>query len=189
MRTFIGIAIDAKPIEQISNVIAQLKPRLGAIRWVPPTNFHLTVKFLGEVEEAKLQTIVQALRRDLSPFPRFAINAKGLGVFPAVKRPRVLWVGLTGDGLVRLVAKVETALAPLGFAPEKRSFQPHLTVGRWRQEATSTKILEDELERWKHYEFGPSQVNDVILLQSLLNTGGATYKSLASVPLAHGRLG
>jgi 2'-5' RNA ligase len=184
IRAFIGIAIDPETIKKISAAIAELTPRIDAVRWVAPTNFHVTLKFLGEVEETKLQLIAQALRRDLSPFPRFSINAKGLGVFPTARRPRILWVGLVGNGLVALAAKVETALLPLGIAPEKRAFEPHLTVGRWRQLSMVKKNLADELERWKDFEFGPSKVDEVILIQSVLKPEGATYKYLATVPLA-----
>ena len=125
-----------------------------------------------------------ALEHQLHPFPRFTINAKGLGVFPDLKRPRVLWVGLGGNELAVLASKVESALEPLGFAREKRGFTPHLTVGRWRQFDGSGKKLAQELESWKHFNFGDSRVVAVILFQSVLKPQGALYFPLKTVPLA-----
>ena len=115
-----------KLVRQISAVLADLKPGIPGIRWVRTTNFHLTLKFLGDIEENKIEPIAQALELALHPFPRFTINAKGLGVFPDLKRPRVLWIGLEGKKLLELASKVETALEPLGFVPEKKRIQTAL---------------------------------------------------------------
>jgi 2'-5' RNA ligase len=96
----------------------------------------------------------------------------------------VLWIGLEGKELLELASKVEKALEPLGFVPEKREFKPHLTVGRWRQFDRSSKKFGEELERWKGYEFGASTVAEVIFFQSELKPEGATYQSLKVVVLA-----
>src|SRR5918994_485702 len=123
IRAFIAVEIDPHTVQEISAVLAQLEPRLRGIRWVTAANYHFTLKFLGYIEESKIAPVADALERELHPFPRFTINAKGLGVFPDLKRPRVLWVGLEGGDLPALVGAVESALEPLGFAPETRSFK------------------------------------------------------------------
>jgi len=184
IRAFIAVEIASQTVRQISAVVADLKPSIPGIRWIPPTSFHFTVKFLGDIEENKIEPIVQALELVLHPFPRFTINAKGLGVFPDLKRPRILWVGLEGKGLTALASKVETVLESLGFAPEKREFQPHLTVGRWRQFDRSSRKFAEELERWKGHEFGESTVAEVIFFQSELKREGAIYHPLKVVALA-----
>ena len=184
IRAFIAIEIDPQPVRQISAMITDLKPRIAGIRWVPQANFHLTLKFLGDIEENKIEPIAEALELVLRPFPRFTINAKDLGVFPDLKRPRVLWIGLEGKKLLELASKVETALDSLGFVPEKKGFKPHLTVGRWRQfDRASRKFLE-ELEKWQGHEFGESTVAEVILFQSELRREGAIYHRLRVVTLA-----
>jgi len=147
------------------------------------TNLHLTVKFFGNVEEAQIEPIAAALREQLHLFPRFTINAKGLGVFPNVKRPQVLWVGLEGRDVVSLASRVECALEPLGFRPEERDFKPHLTVGRWRHFEGPRARLREEIEKWKSYEFGQSKVEEVTLFESVLKPEGAVYHSLKSVAL------
>ncbi len=185
IRAFIAIEIDPKTVQKIASAIDQLKPRIPEIRWVSQTNFHLTLKFLGDVGESKIEPIGTALEQDIHPFPRFTINAKGLGVFPDVKRPRILWAGFEGDRLAGLAWRVETALTRQGFAPEIRAFKEHLTVGRWRQFKGSPAKLEDELARWKRQEFGQSSVDEIILFQSVLKPEGASYHRLKVVKLGN----
>ena len=183
IRAFIAVSLDRKVIDRIADASAQLKPQIAGVRWVAPVNFHLTLKFLGDIDEALIEPIGAALRAQLRLFPRFTINAKGLGVFPGPKRPRVLWVGLTGDELILLASKVESALQPLGFTPESRTFTPHLTIGRWRQSDQAPKSFGRELENWKIYDFGRSNVESVRLMQSVLKPEGAIYNDLISLPL------
>jgi 2'-5' RNA ligase len=184
IRAFIAVGIDPKTVERISEATDQLKPSIAGIRWAPLTNLHLTVKFLGDVEETTIDPIARALRQHIAPFPRFTINAKGLGVFPDVKRPQVLWVGLEGIHLAELASTVETALKPLGFEPEKRGFKPHLTIGRWRERDKSTAKFIAELERWAGYEFGKSEVRNIILFQSMLRPEGAIHRPLEKILLS-----
>ena len=185
IRAFIAVEIDPATINRIAAVIEQLKPRVRGMRWVAPTNFHLTLKFLGDIDESKIGPIDAALTDTLRPFPRCTLNAKGIGVFPSLKRPRVLWVGLTGNPLISLAEQVESALAPLGFAPEERSFTPHLTIGRWRQADRADRTIEQELKHWINYEFGASPVGEVIFFQSELKPEGAIYTRLKVVALKH----
>ena len=110
IRAFIAVEIDSQAVGQISAAIADLKPRIPGIRWVPPTNFHLTLKFLGDIEESRIDPIAQALSCT-SPLPRFTINAKDLGVFPDQTATSTV-VGLEGKELLELASKVEKALEP-----------------------------------------------------------------------------
>jgi RNA 2',3'-cyclic 3'-phosphodiesterase len=184
IRAFIAVEIDPHAVRQISATVADLKLRMPGIRWVTQTNLHFTIKFLGNIEESKIEPIAQALELALHPFPRFTINAKDLGVFPDLKRPRVLWIGLEGKELLELASKVEKALEPLGFGSEKRDFKPHLTVGRWRQFDRPSRTVGEELERWKGHDFGKSTVAEVIFFQSELKREGAIYHPLKVVDLA-----
>jgi RNA 2',3'-cyclic 3'-phosphodiesterase len=184
IRAFIAVSLDSKVIDTIADATARLKPKIAGVRWIAPVNFHLTLRFLGDIDEALIEPIGAALREQLQLFPRFIINAKGLGVFPGPKRPHVLWVGLTGGDLILLAARVESALQALGFTRESRKFTPHLTIGRWRQSDRASKSLGRELESWKDHDFGRSNVERVRLMQSVLKPEGPTYKDLITVPLS-----
>jgi len=188
IRAFIAIDIDPQVRENISRAIGQLSSRVLGVRWIAPANFHLTLKFLGDVEQAQIEAISAALEERLRPFPRCTINAKGLGAFPNLRRPRIMWIGLAGNELATLAAQVELALLPLGFAPEKRNFTPHLTIGRWRQTDRPSKTLGQELESWKDYEFGATRVDEVILFQSVLKPEGAIYTRAKAVTLGNDHL-
>ena len=183
IRAFVAVDLEPQTVQQITEAIARLRPHIPGIRWLPPANFHLTLKFLGDIDEAKVEPITAALERDLCPFSCFTINAKGLGVFPDLKRPRILWVGLVCGELNALASRVEKALFPFGFAAERRAFAPHLTVGRWREFNGSSKELGDEIKKWQGHDFGRSNVDEVILFQSVLKPEGAVYRPLKVVAL------
>ena len=183
IRAFVAVDLEPQTVQQIAEAVATLRPRMPGVRWLPPANFHLTLKFLGDIDDAEVAPIVAALERDLCPFSCFTINAKGLGVFPGLKRPRIMWVGLVGDELKVLASRVEKSLIPFGFAAERRAFTPHLTVGRWRQFNGSSKEIGDEIEKWTTHDFGRSTVDEVILFQSVLKPEGANYHRLKVVKL------
>jgi 2'-5' RNA ligase len=183
IRAFVAAELDNQVLDNISKLIEILKPRLPAVRWTPKTNLHLTLKFLGNIEESQVNPVTVQLRASLKLFPRCTINAKGLGVFPDVRRPKILWVGLSGDLLAQLAASVEAALVPLGFTSENRVFTPHLTIGRWREGSRPTTKLRQEIESWSRSEFGACAVEQIVLFQSVLRPEGASYSELAIVQL------
>jgi 2'-5' RNA ligase len=183
IRAFIATNIDSRIIREIAETIVQLGRALPEVRWVAPDKIHLTIKFLGDIELNRVDPIANALEQALTPFPRFTINAKGLGVFPDLRRPRVLWVGLEGGRLAQLAAKVEGALEPLGFLPEARGFQPHLTIGRWPRFGRGAKNLPEKLEQWKSHDYGASKVETVTLFQSVLKPDGALHQPLRVVAI------
>lgn len=180
-----GVRIDPNVAQKISAVQTQLKRKLPGVRWVGRENLHFTLKFLGPIEEAKNELITEALEGALRLFPRFPILARGIGVFPDIRRARVLWVGLEGNSLASLAAGVEKALEPIGFERGKRGFKPHLTIGRWRSFDGRAELLRDELENWKGYDFGQSWVNEVVFFQSILKSEGAVYNLLRIIRLSN----
>jgi 2'-5' RNA ligase len=184
IRAFIAVCIDPRTLENVSAVTSQLKRRIPGVRWVAKENLHLTLKFLGQIDEDLVEPISRMLEVAIRPFPRFTINAKGLGVFPAFEQPRILWIGLQGTELVSLASEIDSTVEALGFEPEKRSFKPHLTIGRWRHFEGSATRLRHELEEWKNYQFGESKVEELTLFQSITKPEGAVYHSLKSVALA-----
>jgi len=183
IRAFVGFRIDPVVAQKIAQVQSQLKGSLTGIRWVDQANFHFTLKFLGAIQEEKVAPIGNALEEALGSFQRFAIAGRGIGVFPDMKRARVLWAGLQGKDLGPLVRLVETGLEPLGFGREKRAFRPHLTIGRWRHFVSQPERLKQAIERWQDHDFGESWVEEVVLFQSVLKPEGAVYSPLRVISL------
>jgi 2'-5' RNA ligase len=183
IRTFIAVDLDDPVIEKICNVIEILNSRITEIRWLGKENLHLTLKFLGNIAESQVEPIAAALRHTLGLFSPCTISAKRLGVFPDFRRPKILWVGLTGDHLVQLAAMIESALVPFGFIPEKRAFTPHLTIGRWREGSRPPKNLRQEIDSWNDFEFGACAVRQIVLFQSVLKPEGASYSQLKTIQL------
>ena len=183
IRAFIAVDLDDPVIEKVCNVVEILKPRITEIRWLRKENLHLTLKFLGNIAESQVEPITAALRHPLGIFSPCTISAKGLGVFPDFRRPKILWVGLTGDQLVQLAAEIESALMPLGFTPENRAFTPHLTIGRWREGSRPAKNLRQEIDSLNDFEFGACAVRQIVLFQSVLKPEGASYSELKTIQL------
>ncbi len=185
VRVFVGVRIDPNVAEKISALQSQLKRCLPGVRWVGRENLHFTLKFLGPVEEERVVEIGDALEQALRLFPRFSILARGIGVFPDIRKARVLWVGLEGASLALLAIGVEAALEPAGFAREKRGFEPHLTIGRWRNFDRRAEMIRREIDQWKEYDFGQSRVEEVVFFQSILKTEGAVYHPLRIIRLSN----
>jgi 2'-5' RNA ligase len=183
IRAFIAVEISPVTIDRIAAAITDLRPKLPDVRWLSPANFHLTIKFLGDIETNQVDAIGNALELVITPFPRCTINAKGLGVFPGLRHPKVLWVGFIGNELTQLAKRIDTALSPLGFTAEPRGFTPHLTIGRWRQVRQESGNLKQELARWHDHEFGSTFVDQVILFRSVLEPTGAVHSKLNVIEL------
>lgn len=183
MRAFVGIRIDPEVARRIREAQAQLGKQLRGLRWVKDTSLHLTLKFLGEIPEERVAAAGDALERATQGRERFVFGCRGLGLFPDIKRPKVLWAGLDGERLVPLAAAVEERLAEVGFPREWREFKPHLTIGRWREFDGRTDLLRQQLEGWSNHDFGTSPANEVIFFQSVLKPGGAVHTPLKVFPL------
>ncbi|MBW2732400.1 MAG: RNA 2',3'-cyclic phosphodiesterase [Deltaproteobacteria bacterium] len=155
----------------------QANVRVG---WVPAANMHITLKFLGEIDAENIYAIRHRLGDRLIAWPAIDLRVEGLGVFPDVQRPRVLWAGLAAkgaQGVCELAEAVEEVLDELGFAREARPFHPHLTLGR---------IKEGDHPFWtdkRITDAGDGQGGEVVLYRSVLSGQGAEYKALARFPL------
>ncbi|HEX2385413.1 MAG TPA: RNA 2',3'-cyclic phosphodiesterase [Candidatus Binatia bacterium] len=182
-RLFVAVRTAPDVADRLCQAQAELAPLLSDVRWTKRESLHLTLKFMSHVDDGKVDEIQKALQAAFSPLPRFTISCRGLGVFPDIRRPKVIWAGLEGGALAALAETAEAALAPLGFPREARGFKPHLTIGRWREGARGGDRLRAELERWRHRDFGASAVDDAVLFQSVLKRTGAEYTPLKIFPL------
>jgi 2'-5' RNA ligase len=156
------------------------------IRWVKPRNMHLTVKFLGDVDSVHVEAIGNVLAESVGQTPMFELLPRGLGVFPNIRQPRILWTGIAGqaDALRYLHRSVEIALDPLGFTADKRFFTGHLTIGRIKKRI-DLKRLSDALRIHQGFESDPFAVERVVLFKSDLLPGGPKYSKLYEMPLGN----
>ena len=191
IRAFIAISLSPEIYQQLDQVLAGLKSKLpgGSVRWVPAKNIHLTIKFLGDVSISSQGMLTQALQAEASRHPAFDVSVGELGVFPSLRRPHVVWIGVEApQELATLQHGVEAEMARLGYAPEDRPFSPHLTLGRVARNASSEEIrrISDVLGKSKVGFLGAFRVQSVYLYRSDLQPGGSVYTRLFTANLAPG---
>ncbi|MCK5077219.1 MAG: RNA 2',3'-cyclic phosphodiesterase [Calditrichia bacterium] len=182
IRTFIAIEIPENIKENILQVIEQVKSSYPKIAWTKTTAYHLTLKFLGEVEENMIDPISEKIEGIAGNFTPFKIDVEGVGVFPNKRAPKILWAGLymPDDSLLELQAKIEDSLYDLNFEKEKRKFKPHLTLGRVKRKMPPE--FADEFFKCSL----PKQtftVDKIIVMKSELKPTGAVYTRMKVVLL------
>jgi 2'-5' RNA ligase len=189
VRAFIAIELSESIRTSIRHFQQQLQSTLShaPIRWVPVQNIHLTLKFLGDIHTEKIQPLIQVLQQVTVRFPVFDFEVGELGCFPSCKRPRVLWLGVqqADSLLIKLQNRIDEKLSLMDFEPERRSFHPHLTLGRIKKSVRpdQLKSLAHQLENTERYAGSVGSVVQVHLIQSNLLPSGAEYTQLGSAPL------
>jgi 2'-5' RNA ligase len=180
VRLFFALEMPAEVRQALAGVVERLRPRAPAVRWVRPEGIHLTLRFLGEVEEPRLGAIVAAAR-SLPAGGALRLRTGGLGAFPARGRPRVVWLGLeeSGAALRALKEGLEAALERIGFAPEGRDWSPHLTLGRIKPGGDPRAALAATAAP-AALEF---ELREFVLMESRLEPSGARYERRAAFPL------
>lgn len=187
MRAFIALEIPREIQQAIHTATATLRAELGGgVRWTPPENMHLTLKFLGEISPPQVDALTSALRVQADSVPAFKVEVGGLGSFPDVKRARVLWIGIQAPAEIQTLRRgIESACARLGYESETRGFSPHLTIGRVRQDATpaDAQKIRRALEAATIDSLGAVRVDSAHLFKSDLKKSGAVYTKIFSAPL------
>ncbi len=175
VRCFVALELPEDVKSFVGAVASQLRRRIDA-KWVSAQGMHLTLKFLGDVPASAIPSIAKALEQPLTVTGPIQLKVEGLGCFPNVKRPRVIWLGITDpqSALQPLVQKIEESLAPLGFPCETRSFKPHLTLARMRSARDLSKDLDVIMQR--QIATGPFfSISSAVLFESVLKPQGAQY--------------
>lgn len=181
MRTFIAIDLPLEIHNELARCQATHRGLCPDARWTRPEGIHLTLKFLGEIADAQVNKVTQALAT-LEPFATFPVEIKGFGFFPDARRPRVFWAGVVAPlDLAGLAARVEDALQKLGFPRESRDYAPHLTLARFR-EPRPQPALREAVEKQPAITLGRFDVTEFFLYESKLNPQGAEYRKVARFP-------
>jgi 2'-5' RNA ligase len=184
IRTFVACELPREIRFEIGHIQENLKHRRLRLKWVRPENLHLTLKFLGDVPIERIDTIADAIGKAACDAAPMSLSAKGIGVFPGIRRPRVLWVGIGGQfsQLGRLQAAVAGELADVGFPAEKRPYKGHLTIGRIKA-AVDSRQLAAALTELSDFETASFRVDEVVLFRSQLKPDGPIYSRLRTVKL------
>ena len=184
MRLFIAINLPDAEKPRLSRALQDLAANDLPARWVAPDSLHITVKFLGEVPEARLPAVVAALQDGADGVAAFDVALGGFGAFPSLSRPGILWVGVqAGPELAELQGRIERAFIPLGFEAEAREFHPHITVARVRKDGRiADRHVMDRIKASFDYKTR-FRANSVDLMHSRPGQGGVRYEVLEKTGL------
>ena len=198
MRLFVALDLTAEIRECIHRFIEQMRPLAPPVRWVGAESLHVTLKFIGEVPDTKVEAAESTLAQVSGA--NFSVSFRGCGFFPTAKSARVFWVGIeAGPELAKLAADIETALEPLGIAREKRGFNPHLTLARFiGGSGTAARRRDDKQNRdfvrvQEHLtkiappRFGLMTTREFFLYRSQLSSQGSRYSKLVRFPLGENK--
>jgi len=178
-RLFVGI-FTPLDFEEVRREVEEL----GVVgKWVERENLHVTLRFIGEVEEEKVPQIARMLKGRLKGAPKVRLSYRGLGTFNRNGLPRVLWVGVEGEGLKEVKRRVDQALMPFGLPPEdEESYRPHITLLRIKKLRRRGKFS-GILFRMREFDFGGKESSKVCLIESKLTPEGPVYEVVEEFPL------
>jgi len=179
MRLFTALDLPPDLIGRLEDLINRLRP-LAPVNWSPPSNLHITLKFIGEWPEARLEELKSALARIRMPGP-MAVHVHNLGFFPNPRSPRVFWCGIEAPGLAELSGELDAVCGALGIARETRPFSPHLTLARIK-DRPKLDGLHSAIAGQPSTDFGRFQANSFFLYRSELRRTGSVYTKLAEFP-------
>lgn len=183
LRTFIAVELDKQIIEELTRILNLLKEAEADVKWVNPPNAHITLKFLGSVQEQKIEKISKIIEESVSVYKPFSLATQSLGAFPTLNSPRVIWIGALSENekLEELTETLETKLVSLHFAKEKRCFKPHITIGRVRSNKNNVQLI--NLLRTLEIAKKEMLVKTVTLFKSTLSPKGSIYERLSVLSL------
>lgn len=191
VRSFIAIPVPSEGITVLQETVKKLDSELGnCVRWVRPEGIHLTLKFMGDIPAGMVQRVLEPLPSVTARFSPFGLSIAGLGVFPNLRRPRVLWAGVDGDmeTLSALQLAVDDAVADLGLPKEQRAFSPHLTLGRVRRDVPEGQLRKlGQTVQQGELPGAPSWTADTVnLMRTELDHAGSRHYLVGSATIGGG---
>lgn len=180
VRAFIAVSI--KPTQELAAFLARLRRLGGSVKTVADENLHITLRFLGQIEEVLLKPITDAVRDATRNTKAFDLNLVGVGAYPRLERPSVVWAGVDDSGILpTLVHRLAKPLHDLGVGPEDRPWSAHVTLGRIKNKPPTA--LCDLLNAHRSVPFGAVRVRSIDLLTSQLRSAGPIYTTAGRVLL------
>lgn len=183
-RCFVAIPLQPPASTAVADLVHGLRNDVRGVKWVAPENLHLTVKFLGDLDNRDLPEACRYMREACEDIEPFTIYFQGLGTFPKNRAPRVVWLGIEAntESLQLVHQRLEHSLESLGVRRENRAFRPHLTLGRPTSNFDG-EALAHVLAAHGNQLLAEMDVNEVQLMASFLDRGGPTYTVIDDVAL------
>ena len=183
MRLFAALPVPEPARSEVAGLLQRVRGGDWPVRWVHEDNIHLTLKFFGEVPPDRLDVIAEALQFAVPGTGPLAMSLASPGVFPNLRRPRVVWVGVDAPPALELLQdRLERRSEAIGFAPEETPYHPHLTLGRMRE---GHRLPTGALEQLQAgYRPVPFVVEQLVLYESIAGRGAPTYAPRVSLELA-----
>ena len=184
MRLFIAVNIKAETKNKIARIQSALKKNVGSVKWISPENLHLTLKFLGEVDDSGKDLISEKLRQVVDGIKKFEVDFEKIGVFPNETAPRVLWLGVEKGKteLENLAQKIENLFTEIDFEREKRPFSAHLTLGRFNGSPKGGEKISGIIGKMPSEKISDI-VEAVYLMKSTLTPRGPIYEVIEKFQL------
>ncbi|MGV8121739.1 MAG: RNA 2',3'-cyclic phosphodiesterase [Candidatus Xenobiia bacterium LiM19] len=184
LRLFYAMFISSRIGDTLTRHISQCALSGADVKWVESQNLHLTLKFLGEVQQERLEEILAAGESAADGVKDFRVFWEGFGAFPDFRRPRVIWAGMKqgGRAVSEIVERLEDRLAAAGFRKEERAFRPHLTIGRVKSQR-GMEELRKVVEKIENSRIGEMEVGSFSLVQSTLTSKGPIYREVRNFAL------
>lgn len=181
VRAFLALDVSKEVKMKIMKLQEEIAGAGADVRLVGADSMHITLKFLGEIDEAISVKVLEVMKRVRSE--AFVLDIAGAGAFPNTRMPRVLWVGATGGGekAVEIAKQIEAGLLALGF-PKEREFTPHITVGRVKSSRNITQLA-GIIQRNRDARYGSTPIDRIALKRSLLTPSGPIYSDIGEVKL------
>ena len=186
VRTFVAIDLDAQTRKACEEVTQKLSGLVEGVRWVNNDTMHLTLKFLGDVEDRELHDVCRTAKEVAREFTPFSLTCRGLNAFPTPQKPTTIWMGVQdeSESIVPMQKQLETVLFErLGVPIELRSYKPHITLGRNNARGKRLPALSDALVAASDEDFGILGVDQLVVYSSELTRNGPVYTVLARCDL------
>lgn len=183
IRTFVALPVEPTLRSAMRRWTCAFATSLPTVRWMSPDSFHLTLVFMGAVKSIDLPAVASAITNCARDFSPFSLSIGGLGGFPNLQQPQVLWVGCGAgkEPLGNLRSAVVRALFPFGYRDEQRTFSPHITIGRVKGALFREEL--EQLTRKDGADFGAMEVNEIHLMSSVKTASDYQYSVIARCPI------
>jgi 2'-5' RNA ligase len=184
VRTFIAILLHGSLHNTLGEIIDKLASSKAKVKWVEPQNVHITLKFLGNVDEERLPEVYAACERAATGIDPIDLEMRAIDCFPNRKSPRIVWLGIErgAEAVKRLRERVEAELTGIGFSPEEKLFRAHLTIGRVKGKGGLSPLCR-LLDEKKNIFVGSMRAEKISVMKSKILPSGPEYTEMKAIPL------